>query len=270
MMRKRITSVTLAVTLTLGLAVAASAQGLGGRFGGGFGGPGGGSPLVSDPTGLLMRPEVQNEIHLDLKQKNALADLIDQSQADAQQRMRQTRQGIDFRSLGNLSPQERQQRLAEIQAQMQAAMNVFQGELNDKIKAILKPDQVTRLHQLDLQRRGPLSMADPKVAQEVKLTPEHRTEVGKIFNQCQQETQKVMQDAFQQMREQIQQNGGLQPGQAPPIPDFTSKQSPIRRKMEKSKKDAEDQALGLLSDDEKAGWKQAIGAPFKFRPDQPM
>jgi hypothetical protein len=270
MICKRTAAVALAVTLALGLAVAASAQGFGGRFGGGFGGPLGGSPIMSDPMGLLMRPEVQNEIHLDLKQKNAIADLMDQSQADRQQRMRQTLQGIDRRGLGNLSPEERQQRMAEIQAQMQAAMNVFQGELNDKIKTILKPDQITRLHQLDLQRRGPLSMADPKVAEEVKLTPEHRTEVGKIFNQHQQETQKVMQDAFQQMRAQIQQNGGIQPGQPPALPDFTSKQSPLRRKIDKSKSDAEEQVLALLSDDERANWKQAIGVPFKFRPDPPM
>jgi len=97
---KRTASVALALAVTAGLAVTASAQG----FGGGFGGPfGGNSPTTSNPMALLERPEVQNEIHLDLKQKNAIGDVLDQSQADMRNRMMQLRQSIG--NGRNLSPQ---------------------------------------------------------------------------------------------------------------------------------------------------------------------
>jgi len=259
-----------ALALSGGLIRGAIAQGP--MMFGGAGGPGGPNPLMSNTLGLLQRPEVENELHIDMNQRNAIDDLQNSSRDAMQQRMQQIFQSIsiDFQSIGSLSPEERQQKMQGLQAQMEAARTAFQGELNDQVKKILKPAQLKRLHQLDLQRRGPLSMADPKVADELKLSPEHRVAIAKIGNDYQQETGQVMRDAFQQMHEQIQQNGGSQPGEPPPFPDFTSKQSPYRQKLDKIRKGDETKVMALLSDDENAAWKAAIGAPFTFRPDPPM
>src|SRR5579871_3144098 len=96
MMFKRTGSAAVVLAFAGVLAGAASAQEFGGGPGGAFGGPAGASPIIASPMGLLMRSEVQNEIHLDLKQKNAIGDILDQSQADAQQKL-----GAEFRSLRN-------------------------------------------------------------------------------------------------------------------------------------------------------------------------
>lgn len=229
------------------------------------GGPGGVNPLQANPMGLLQRPEVQNELHLDLKQKNAIADLQEQTRDGLRQRMRQAMQGLNPREMRNMTPEQRRQRMQELQPQIQAAMQSWQGELDAKIKAVLKPEQITRLYQLDKQRRGPLSMADAKVAEEVKLTPERRQAVQRVYQEYQQQQGDLMRQAFESMR----QNAEARPNQPPEFPDFFSRLSPWKQKMDKIRKESEAAVLALLDADEKAGWKAATGDPFTFRADPP-
>ncbi len=261
-------TVLAAVTLTLGAAGAASAQGGGGGggprggmwggFGGGMGPGGASSPRTSNPMGLLQRPEVQTHLQLTVKQKNELSGLTEQSRTAMRGRMREMFRGQNQPGQENESREQRRQRMQEMAPQIRAVVTAFQGEMNEKVRAILTPEQAVRLHQLDLQRRGPLSMADPKVADELKLTPANRAEIGKIAAAYEQETGTVMRDAFQNMRE----NGGQ-------MPDFYSRLSPLRQRLDKSRKDAEAQTLALLSPEEKAAWTAAIGEPFTFRADPP-
>ena len=263
--RRRIVPALLALTFTatiaatLGTTTPALAQGPGG-FGGGRGFGGGGpmgnnNPLQSNPMGLLQRVEVQKELGLSVRQKEQITELQTGSRTLMRQRMGQIFQGQDFQNMRNLSAEQRRAKMQELQPQMQSAMASFQGELNDKMKEILKPEQMTRLHQLDLQRRGPLSLADAKVAEEIKLTPANRAEVAKIVADYQQQTGEVMRAAFE---------GARASGQ---FPDFQSKLSPIKQKMDKTKKAAEAQVVALLSDQEKAAWTAAQGEPFTFRAD---
>ncbi len=251
---------TAAAATTLGTATPAAAQGPGGfgRGGGmGFGGGpmGNNNPLQSNPMGLLQRVEVQKELGLSVRQKEQITELQTGSRDMVRQRMGQVFQGQDFQNMRNLSPEQRQAKFQELQPQIQSAMASFQGELNDKMKEILKPEQMTRLHQLDLQRRGPLSLGEAKVADEIKLTPANRTEVAKIVADYQQQTGEVMRTAFE---------GARTSGQ---FPDFQSKLSPVKQKMDKTKKTAEASVVALLSDDEKAAWAAAQGDPFTFRAD---
>lgn len=253
---------TAAAATTLGTAMPAAAQGgPGGGFGRGGMGFGGGpmmgnnNPLQSNPMGLLQRVEVQKELGLSVRQKEQITELQTGSRDMMRQRMGQVFQGQDFQNMRNLSREERQAKMQEMQPQIQAAMAAFQGELSDKMKEILTPEQMTRLHQLDLQRRGPLSLADAKVADEIKLAPANRTEVAKIVADYQQQTGEVMRAAFQ---------GAQASGQ---FPDFQSKLSPVKQKMDKTKKTAEASVVALLSDEEKAAWTAAQGDPFTFRAD---
>jgi len=272
--RARRRTVSLAVSAALALAVFGSAageahaQGFGGGgpgFGRGFGGPGGGrnaSPLQSNPMGLLQRPEVQTHLRLTVQQKNQIAELQGQSRDMMRQRMgqvfQQGQQGGGGQDLRNMSREERQQRFEQIRPQMEAAITAYQGELSEKMKAILTPEQAARLRQLDLQRRGILSLADPKVADEVKLTPEHRTQVAQIVTAWQQETGETMRAAFEQARQNNQ------------VPDLDSRLSPTRQKLDRSKKAAEAQVEAVLSPEERAAWDAAIGAKFTFRADPPV
>lgn len=237
-----------------------------------FGGPGRfNSPLMSNTLGLLMTHiEVQTELRLDLRQKNALSELQNQSQADMRQRMQQVFQDQrqNFQDLRNLPADQRRQRMQEIQQQIQpqvqAAMNAYQGEIDERVKKILTPAQVTRLHQLDLQKRGILSLGDPKVADEIKIASETRSEISKTVTEWQQQQGEIIRAAMQTWF----QNGGPQSGQQPP--DFQNRLSPIRQKLDANQKAAEDKVWNLLTPEEQARWKAALGASFTFRPDPPM
>jgi hypothetical protein len=294
---KRAGTALLAAVLAIGMTSAAIAQGgggfqrgqrgqggQGGQRGqrGGFGGPGGfpggmvfqggpgaiggTNPLQPNPMGLLQRPEVQNELGLDLKQKNAIAALEEDQRTGMRDRMRQAMQGQTnpFQNMTpeqrrNMTPEQRQQMAEQMRQQIQpiiqAAMNQWQGELSEKIKAILKPEQVTRLYQLDLQKRGPMAMGDARVAQQIKLTPQSATTISKIANDWQAAQQQIIGEAFREAREQNQ------------MPDFQNKLSPARKKIDQNRQDAEAKALATLSADEKASWQAAIGREFRFRPD---
>jgi hypothetical protein len=142
-------------------------------------------------------------------------------------------------------------------------MQQFQGEINEELKQLLRDDQMKRLHELDLQWRGPMAITDPKVAEEIKVSQKNRAEVNKIYSEYQRSVGEIVRGAF----EEWQQRGG--PRSGAPMPDFQSRLSPLRQKMDKLKKDAEKQVLDLLSDEEKSRWNAAIGEPFKFRQDQP-
>jgi len=136
---------------------------------------------------------------------------------------------------------------------MEAARTTFEGEMNEKIKAILTPEQAVRLRQLDLQRRGVMSLADPKVAEQVKLSPQRRAEIAKIVADWQQ----TMRAAFDATRESGQ------------FPDMERRLSPTRQKLDKDKKAAETKVEAVLSDQERAAWQAALGEPFTFRADPP-
>lgn len=225
-----------------------------------FGGPGS-SPMMSNTLGLLMRPDVQTELRLDVRQRTAIAELMEQSRNRMFERMQQRFRNNGPQDFRNLPPEQRRQRGQEIREQMMAEMQAFQGEINDQIKKILRPEQIKRLYQLDLQWRGPLSMADPKVAEQIKLTPEHRNEILKLLNEFQQQNRELINKYFQQMRE----SGGFRPGQPPDFSAFQNPQSPLRREMDKNRKAAEEKALALLNAEEAANWKAAQGERFTFR-----
>jgi hypothetical protein len=255
MLIKRAASAVLIMAIAATFSAAANAQGfMMGR------GPGGLGSTASNPMGLLQRIEVQTHLHLDLRQKNALAELQNGMQADMRSRMQQVFQGNNPANMRNMTPEQRNTQMQEMQGKVQAAMETFQGELTDKVKKILKPEQVTRLHQLDLQKRGPLGLSDAKVADELKLSPESRAAIAKISADYQATVGKTMQEAFQSAA----QNGNLQRGQGP---DLSNRLSPVRKAIDKAKKDAEDKIVAALTTDEKAAWTAAQGDPFKFRPD---
>lgn len=272
---RRAAGAAVVLTLTVGLIGTASAQrgnrGGQGNFGGGGmqGAPMMGrmpqvdNPLMSNLMGLLQRTDVQNEIVLGLKQKMALEDLSTQSQQDMrtqmQQTMRAARNNGNNQNPRNMTQEERQQQMQQMQDQIQQAMAQFQGELTEKVKAILKPEQVKRLEELDLQRRGVLALADTKVADKVKVTPEHRGQIQPIVSEWQAQNQQTIGDTMQEYFR----GGGMRSGA--PMPDPTNRLAPLGKKVYELRKAAESKVLDLLSDEEKANWKTVQGAPFTFR-----
>ncbi len=245
--------------------IAVTAQGFPGGFGSQFS-----APPTANPMSLLMRQEVQSEIHLDLRQRAALQELQGTAPQQIREQMQQNLQGLQ-----NLTPEQRQAKMQELTATIRAQVQQFQGELTKKVEEILRPNQVTRLHELDLQFRGPLALADQRVADEVKISSEHRIAIVRINGDFQSKIQDFVQDFMADMRVRgfgpaatpgaaAGGQGFRRPNQTGP-PDVEALFAPVQKKIEPIKKDAEEKAVAVLDEDEKKRWAAAQGEPFTFR-----
>jgi len=252
---------------------AAPNQGFQGRMGGMGGGV---NPLQSHAMELIRpeRTDVRSELHLDIKQKAALDELMNNSQSEIQNRVRQQFQSPELQAIRNLPQDQQRAKMQEFmqanRAQMMADMQAWQGELNEKVKAILRPPQIKRLGELDLQYRGPFSLADQKIAKQVNLSDEHKAEIAKIYGDFQAYQQQQMQEFFQKMRENgaAAGQGGQQGARRGFNPqDFQNQMQPVTQKIEAQKKEAEAKVLALLSPEEKQAWVAVIGEKFTFRKD---
>lgn len=269
---RRTTGLTIAAVALLGSATVASAQR-------GFGGGPqmGGQEARSNPLGLLMRSDVQTHLHLSLKQKNAITQLLEGSAQKQREQMQQTFQNVPRpNNAQGLSRDEQRQQMRDAMApmmeQMRAARQKFEGELGDQIKAILTPQQNGRLSQLDYQSRGLLALADPKVAQEARLSPETQQTIAKIVSDYRTVSGEMRQEFFQTLFQNNQQQGQPQAGQGGRRANFNpqemqTRMAPLQQKLDKLKKETEDKILAALNAQEKAGWQALTGDPFTFRKD---
>ncbi len=108
---------------------------------------------------------------------------------------------------------------------------------NEKAVEILKPEQSKHLKQISYQQQGAGAFANAEVVEALKLTNEQKQEVEKINHESR----------FAQMRELIK-------GAA---------DEEDRKKIEELRKDASEKVVKLLSDEQKAKWKDLQGEPFK-------
>ncbi len=74
-------------------------------------------------------------------------------------------EGLDFGALRDLTPQERAERMGELQAAVQQR----QQEILEKAKEVLGEDAGERLEQLVLQAQGPRAVLNPAVVEELGL-----------------------------------------------------------------------------------------------------
>jgi hypothetical protein len=250
-------------------------QGGGRGFGGapfGFFGGGNTSAAMSDPTrsaamNLVQRPDVQQHLQLSFKQKQALADLQSNARQEFMQKMRE-----NFQNLRNLTPQQRREQSQQLGQQMREAVTNFTGELDKKAEAILTPAQQKRLRELDLQWRGPLALGDPKLAEEMQLTPQQRSSVNTTVQEFRQTQMKAMQQlfaAFRPNRGAPGPDGGAanapQPPQPPNPEEIQNRRIAVEKDVAKARKAASDKALSLLTPEQAQHWQALQGKPFLFR-----
>jgi hypothetical protein len=217
--------------------------------------PFGGPIMVSGGTNLLpllKRPDVQSTLGLGLRQKNELNDVLNSPQKFT----------IKMVDNGNLSDDERKK---EMDKQIAAQL----GGPEEKIKAILKPEQYSRLQELMLQWRGPIILGDAKVADRLKLEPEHRAQIAQIVSEYNAEKMKVMASLTQvsDSSDGAGNSGKVQRMMRVNTQELENPLSPSYKALDGAKKDAEKRILAVLSSDEAAAWQKAQGAPFTFRTD---
>jgi hypothetical protein len=203
-----------------------------------------GSSLIQ----LALRSEVQNELGMSLPQRNAVAELDPR------------------KNMPTRPARQREQRFEggdqDIQRHLDSTVIAQRNAGDEKLKSILKPEQMKRLLQLDLQWRGPLAMADPRVAERLDIASAHRTKINDISAEFNQVRAELLSEAMH-----IDQS-------APGIirvdtKDMDNPLTPVGKKYAGAKKSAEDKILKLLSAEEKARWKQSQGEEFVFRKDRP-
>jgi Spy/CpxP family protein refolding chaperone len=208
----------LAVGVVAMMAAPASAQ-QGRGFGGGFGGGGGAM--------LLTNKGVQKELKVTDEQASKLEAL-------AQETMEKQRE--QFGKLQDVPQEERREK-------MQAMARTMNADLRKSLDGILKPEQVKRFEQIQLQQSGTNAFTTPRVVDALKLTDDQKSKI-----------QQINDGVFQSMRDLRE--------------EFQSDREGAMKKMADLRKQALDKSLAVLTDSQKATWKELNGEPFevKFEP----
>ncbi len=215
---KTFSKVAVAFGLVALMSAPAWAQGRGG-FGGGFGGPG----------MLLSNKGVQQEIKATDEQVSKLNTLSEET------RTKMTALREKFADV----PQE------ERGEKMRTEMAPINADVEKSLATILKPEQVKRFHQIQRQTAGVNAFAQPRVAEELKLTDDQKAKIREINTELQTSTREAFTSAGQDNREEAM------------------------KKITDLRKDAMAKAQALLTDDQKKAWKDMTGEPYEVKFERP-
>ncbi|MEO6810236.1 MAG: Spy/CpxP family protein refolding chaperone [Isosphaeraceae bacterium] len=194
------------------MASPALAQRGGGRgfAGGGFGGG----------VMLLSNKSVQEALKLDDAQTEKVAKIAEETRG----KMRDA-----FQDSQNLSQDERREK-------MQSITEGVQKSLTD----VLKPEQVKRFKQIELQQRGADALTAPAVQSKLNLTDDQK---GKLKD--------IQEDARKQME-------GLRG-------DSDGDRQAAMEKFRTIRKESQDKSFAVLTDEQKASWKELTGEPVEIQ-----
>jgi Spy/CpxP family protein refolding chaperone len=208
----------LAVGLVVLTAAPAWAQQGKGRGGFGLrGGAGGGAMLLNNKG-------VQKELKVTDEQASKLDTLATELRDKGRE---------DFQKLRDLSPDERREKMREITQTQHAAL--MKG-----LTEILKPDQIARFEQIQVQAAGPAAFEMPRVREKLKLTDDQKSKIREI----EQDSAGAMREAFQ---------------------GFQDDREGTMKKIAELRKQTSDKIHAVLTDEQKSTWKELTGAPFEVR-----
>lgn len=116
--------------------------------------------------------------------------------------------------------------------------------VNKALPDILKPDQLKRLDQIQIQVNGIASFKRRDVQEQLKLTDEQKAEIRKIGNGLKQDLAEVMKDTSTAPLRKL-------PGAI--------------RKIKERKNEATDKAVEKLTSEQKKTWQEMTGEKFDFQ-----
>jgi hypothetical protein len=177
-------------------------------------------------AGLIANEGVQKELELTDEQT---------SKAEAVARAVREKYHGEFAKVEDLDAQERFEKTAEI-------VRTMTSETNKGLADVLKPEQMKRYRQIQLQQLGLMAFTEPEVQSKLKLTDD---QVGRI--------RRILADSQSQRRELVQGGGG------------GGNREEMRKKGATLGKESMDKALAVLSADQKQAWKDMTGEPFQAR-----
>jgi len=201
-------------------AMAQQGGGRGGFGGGGFGGFGGGM--------LLSNKGVQKEINATDEQAKKLDALAEETREKARENMAK---------LKDATKEERQEKFRELATENQA-------ELHKSLTAILKPEQVKRFHQIQIQTEGIQAFSRPRVQERLKLTDDQKAKIREIGAESMREGREARESAGDD-------------------------RAAARTKMVELRKSSLAKVNALLTADQKETWKELTGEPYEVQFERP-
>jgi Spy/CpxP family protein refolding chaperone len=211
---RRVATVILTLGLTVALAAPALAQqrqrGQRGQRGRGQGG----APM------LVENESVQKELNLDKGQVDKVKETV--------QKVRDEHKD-DFAKLNDLGREEQREKRQEL-------TRTVTGETLKALGDVLKPEQVKRLKQIELQQAGTRAFTRPEVQKALNLTDDQKEKIKTITD-----------DAAKQRSELFQ--GSNARG------SFD--------KLTALNKETTEKVQAVLTDDQKKTWKDLTGEPFE-------
>jgi Spy/CpxP family protein refolding chaperone len=214
---KRATTMALVAAGVLACAVQPAAAQRPPMGGGGLGGLG----------GLAQNPGVAKELKLTDEQTTQLKEAV--------AKIRENHKD-DFAKLQDASREERREKTAEL-------MKTISPETEKAVAGVLKPEQMKRLKQIEVQTQGIQAFLKPEVQDALKLTKEQKEKVKDLDDNV----KKSMEEAFKDGR------------------GDRTKMEEAMKKVAEARKEAFSKASGLLDDTQKKAWKDLTGEPFEVK-----
>ena len=197
-------------------------QGKGG-FGGGMMGGGG-------ALGLIRSKTVQDDVKITEDQSSKLKDWAKDYMPKMQEMMKSKMEGIDQ---------------SQFREKMPAIMAELSKETYKELAGVLKPEQIARLKQIEIQVAGNRAFAMPAVTEALKLKDDQKDKLKDVTDSAQKETMDLGQEYGSRF--------GQPPMDAEKAKEFNKKMAAINDETMKK-------VTALLSDDQKKAWKGLTGA----------
>jgi hypothetical protein len=170
---------------------------------------------------LLQNESVQKELNIDKEQADKVKEAVQQVQ---------DKHKDEFAKLRDLSQEERR-------AEGQKLNRAVSEETLKAVDPILKPDQVKRLKQIELQQLGSQAFTRPEVQTALRLKDDQKEKIKTLTE-----------TAATEMRE-LRQAGNPQGN---------------RDKVAAIRKETTEKIQAVLTDDQKKTWKEMTGEPFQI------
>lgn len=202
-------------------------------------------PRAGTPFAMLIRPEVLTDLGVDAKQKALLARARAYYVSAVRMRIRQARMDMGQDRIHAMTPASRQAWMTNMENEVETRRARKEAEYNAGVRTILTPAQIARLQQIDLQQRGPMCLAEPTFAAEIKVAAPHIAAVRAVTDRFVKQAARLTTDA----------------SKGPP------NAGALKSKIVDARKQADADALAALSPAERSAWTRALGAPFAFKND---
>jgi len=187
-----------------------------------------GGPGVADrgpALGMLLRNKSVQE---ELNLSNEQVRKVDAALSEIFQKHRQ-----EFEALRSGNASERVERLSALRRKMDE-------ETREALRGDIQPEQIRRLRQIRLQARGADALASPRLQESLDLTADQKSKIHEINEDAHEDAREIFRDAGDD-------------------------RAAAMRKLQALHKETMDRACAVLTDKQKAQYKEMAGEPFEIK-----